>query len=1150
MSSKEFEMFSGQADKLAAQGRLEEAVDMYQRALQIEPHNAVVRHNIINIYMKGGEFEATVAEYLAWAKSCQERGMVDDALSVYQELINLENQAAKKSFLMGQRGAVGDVIKELVSSVRVEVFYNVGVLLQAKGHFDDSIEYLKACLELAPPESAARIHMVLGQAYMKKGMDKEAVGEFQEVVRLAPMDAAYAYEMLGEIYIRGGRTPQGTIVWFRNAGDLYIKNNQVLDTIRVFERILNFEPRNKDVLGRLGEIYSQRGQMDKATECCLRLASIYSDEGFLDKVVVLYEKLIEWVPDNSEIRRKLISIYREILEMDSGNLSARHKLIGLLLNDGSAEEAIPEFLLLASTYLEKGMLKEGLSVCEKMLDIDPDNIKANEIVGEIHYRQGDTDVALDQFLHVVKLLREQGKDEDASLLNKELVKKFPQQIELYYQQAIEEKEKGNYESAIKILDSIIRDNPSYKQAMFAKADILLKMDRWDSALEMYRKILELEPNHIEVRKILLERYLANDELNEALEETRLIAEHLFSKGDYKEVEILYRRILAFLPDNAELREKICEVQAARGHVEKAIAGYLVIFNIYRQFEMFDNALKMCNKILQLSPENLFAQRTVASLYRNIDPAQAVLKYAQLAEVYIAKTLDLAAADIFSEILDIEPSARNYRQKLIDIFVKKLKFEDATSHYRILLMDYLSEGENQNAKDIAREIIALQPFNLNMREEICSIYLEYDLMAEAIEILEELVHLYKDKDEADKVIEITRKLSELSERQGNRSLSWDYALKVAEAYYKNKQTELALNEFMAVLQSTLQFGEFEREELVFTRLEEIYFAEEKIDDGIIGFEKIVKDLIDDGHMDKGLVLQEQIEKIYEKKGDFDKAVEILGFIASQYEELGNYSESLRIKEAISSIYLDSNRIDDVVENYFSMIDLLLKQGLPSEAYEHFDKIEQWKPDNSEYLLRMADTMSSSGFMTESQPLFEKLLSINPDSYEAMSNLAIIHANKSEYSESIAYARKVLPKGLLSSVIKSYRKLVFDSFDEGNARIYLGRFYEAMGFYEEAVFEYMRASEMETSHLPALNAIGNVFFKQGFFELSIEQFKNILDLDAPDEEQQETRYNLAKAYFEQGLFEEALNMYQECYAIDIRFRDVAEQIAIVSDKLSLS
>lgn len=1148
MSSKEFEMFASQADRLATQGRLGEAIDMYQRALQIEPQNANVRRNIININMKDGRYADAVREYLEWARACQERGFIDDAFNVYQELINLESQAAKKNFLMGQRGASVDDIKKLISDVKVDVYYNMGVILQAKGHLDDSIEYLKSALEIAPTESTARIHMVLGQAYMKKGMDKEAVGAFQEVVRLAPSEAAYAYEMLGEIYIRGGRTPQGTIVWFRNAGDLYIKNNQLLDTIRVFERILNFEPRNKDILARLGEIYAQKGQMEEAVETFLKLAKIYTEEGLLDKVVVLYEKLSEWLPENGEIRKSLISIYRDMLGVDAGNLSVRHKLIGILLNDGSAEEAIPEFLSLASIYLEKGMSKEGLSVIQKMLDIDPNNLKANEILGEIYYRQGRSDMALDQYLHVVKILREKGDEEGANRLNKELVKKFPQQIDLYYQQAIEERERGNFDSAIKILDGIIRDNPSYKQAMFTKADIMVKMNKWEQAYEVYQRILQLEPHHIEVRKILLEHYIGEAQLDRALAETNSIAEQLFNKGDYKEVETLYRRLLAFMPDNIDIRERLCDVQAARGHMEKAVNGYLIVFNIYRRMEIYDGALRMCNKIMELSPGNVLAQRTLASFYGQFNPAEALTRYAALVQFYLARTLDSAAADIIQEILVIQPDNRDYRQQLISIFVKQLKFEEATDHYRILLVDYLKSGDIEKAQETVREIIALQSFNLEMRREISEIYLEYGLVKEAMELLEELIHLYEDKGETEKVIDLNRQMSELALRIEQRFLSWDYSIKVAELLYGNGKRDEAVQEYLTVLEQMLERGDIERERILFPRMEEIFFKEDMVDSGIESLERIVSSLYEAEYIDRALILQEQIEKVYERKGDSEKARQLLNTLADKYEEIENYPESLRLKEALSLLYTGEEHVEDLIHVYFSIIELLLKQGMSSAACEYFERINELRPDNREYLLQISNMLFEAGAPEKSQPMLERILQLDPESYDAMSKLVIVHAGKGEMSEAIFYARRIIARGLLGSVLKAYRSIVMENEGDAGAHLSMGRFYEEMGFFEEAVFEYKKAASDSESRLLSLNTIGKVFLRQNFVSLAIKQFQKILDMGYPDEEQLDTRYNLAQAYVNADRLEDALIMYQECYAIDIRFRDVAEKISEISAKLA--
>ena len=1147
MASKEFEMFVEQADRLASQGRLEEAVDMYQRALSIVPNDVAVRHNVINIYIKSGEFEPAVSEYLQWAKVCQENGLIDDAIAVYNELNDLENQVSKKSFMMGQRSAVGDIIKELVGRVRPDVYYNVGVLLQAKGLIDSSIVYLKACLELSPPDSTARVHMVLGQAYMKKGMDREAIGEFQEVVRLAPMDAAYAYEMLGEIFIRGGRTPNSTVNWFRSASELYLKNSQILDAIRVFERILNFDARNKDVLTALSEIYSQRGQIDKSIDVCLKLAKIYEDEGLFDKVEAMYEQLTEWAPDNLDFRQKLIDIYRKILNADPGNLIARHKLISIFLNNGSTEEAIPEFLLLASTYLEKGMFQEGISVCEKMLDIDPENLKANETLGEIYFREGDSDRALDQFLHVVKLLRDRGDTEAADQLNKDLVKRFPQQIEIYYQQAIEEKEKGNFTSALSILDSLIKDNPQYKQAMFARADVFVKQNKWDEAFAQYNEILAIDPNYIEVRKILLEKYLADGDLDKALAESNEMALRLFNKGDYRESENLYRRMLTYLPDDPEIREKICEVQSERGHIEKAMSGYLIIYEIYFRKNDIQHAIDICNKILKLSPENVFAKRKLADLYKNSDPKKAVEIYSDVANFYMDKKLEKPAADIFGEILEISPEENDIRQKLIGIYIKQVRFEEATSHYRYLLMDYLKIGNYPKARETVKDIIALQPFDLAMREELGAIYIDYNLLSEAMEIFEELVHGYTEKGDSQKVIDLNLKLEQLASKQKNRSLAWDYSIKAAELYYKDEKYDEATEKYLSTLKQMIEYDEYDREAVVFDSLIGIYKFRDNIDEGIAKLDSIAHEFIESGDIDKSLVLFEQIEKVYENNKEFEKALKVLDFLSSHYEELGDISESLRVRQSMSDLYFnldknDGNRKDDIVENYFTMIDLALKRDMPSEACTYYDEIDKIKPNDSPSVLRMAQILFNANFMNESLPFFERLLEIDPNSHEAMSHLAIIHANNSNYDQAIVYASKILTIGNIASVIKEYRKMVFENSSEGEAHMNLGKFYEALGFPEEAVAEYNEATKTENSKVEAQNQIGSIFLKQKFYNLAISQFQNILAEGIDDEErEQATRYNLAEAFFCQEQYEEALTMYEECYAVDISYRDVEEKIA---------
>lgn len=100
-------------------------------------------------------------------------------------------------------------------------------------------------------------HTRLAEAYLARGMVKEALGEFQEVVRLAPRDAAFAYEKLGEIFERLRKPAASIAVWYRNAGEAYCQRGELADAVRAYEAALRHVPTDKAVRAALEELYTE-----------------------------------------------------------------------------------------------------------------------------------------------------------------------------------------------------------------------------------------------------------------------------------------------------------------------------------------------------------------------------------------------------------------------------------------------------------------------------------------------------------------------------------------------------------------------------------------------------------------------------------------------------------------------------------------------------------------------------------------------------------------------------------------------------------------------------------------------------------------------------------------------------------------------------
>ncbi|MBM3463772.1 MAG: tetratricopeptide repeat protein, partial [Armatimonadetes bacterium] len=220
--SDEFDKALAQVNALVTQGKWDEALALKEQLLKVQPQNIALYQQYCQLAEKKGDIQKAVTGYLKWAQVCQSQGKLDDALKLYQNVLNMEQAGDRKGPFKGA-GANPERIREFIGQYRTDISLQMGSIFLHKNQADEAIKYLKLALDSPIGAQDARVHTLLGIAYMQKNMDKEAIGEFQEVVRLAPTEAAFAYEKLGEIFIRGGKPPQSTIVWFRNAGDLYLR---------------------------------------------------------------------------------------------------------------------------------------------------------------------------------------------------------------------------------------------------------------------------------------------------------------------------------------------------------------------------------------------------------------------------------------------------------------------------------------------------------------------------------------------------------------------------------------------------------------------------------------------------------------------------------------------------------------------------------------------------------------------------------------------------------------------------------------------------------------------------------------------------------------------------------------------------------------
>ena len=179
---------------LAQQGRHQEAVEAYERALEIEPDYGFAHNNLGNALDKVGRHEEAIGHF---RKALE----LDPAYSEAHH--NLTN-------VLVEENRLEEALEHAREAVRLrpdfaEAQNNLGNLLTRRGDAAEGVSHYRSALELKP--GYAEAHNNLANALVALGRLREAISHYSEAIRIRPdyPDARRNRELvLMELTRRGG----------------------------------------------------------------------------------------------------------------------------------------------------------------------------------------------------------------------------------------------------------------------------------------------------------------------------------------------------------------------------------------------------------------------------------------------------------------------------------------------------------------------------------------------------------------------------------------------------------------------------------------------------------------------------------------------------------------------------------------------------------------------------------------------------------------------------------------------------------------------------------------------------------------------------------------------------------------------------------
>jgi len=361
----------------------------------------------------------------------------------------------------------------------------------------------------------------------------------------------------------------------------------------------------------------------------------------------------------------------------------------------------------AEKYVQQGKIQNAISEYEKVLKNDPKDLTVTNTVGDLYSRLGDAEKATECFKTVGDAYATQGFTVKAIAMYKKISKLKPslesmlKLAELYTQQGLFNDARAQY---------------------LQVAEEFLKGSDFDSAVRIFQKILEMDPENANMRIRLAEVYVRLGKKNDAWQILSATVETLRSKGALSAAEEVLQRMLKLDPGSSYALLIQGRNLLESGDAEAAIAVLQKVSDLDSNPDGLRDLLKAYLKTGRLSDAGTLAGKLLSvhndlgSISTFIDALMQAGQYENALQVYEQHAERLLAEDSEKVLKNLHSVIGHVRdnsaclEKLLDLFQKAGETTHITEVIELLAHASVQSGNLPRARDLYHRLATMEPGN--------------------------------------------------------------------------------------------------------------------------------------------------------------------------------------------------------------------------------------------------------------------------------------------------------------------------------------------------------------------------------------------------------------------------------------------------------
>lgn len=388
------------AQKLAAKGRIDKAIEEWQKLIAETPNDGNIYNTIGDLHLKANHTKDAIAAYLKAADAFRGAGFELKSIAVYKKIVKIDPSRMdvyeKLADVHAERGLVANAVEDYL---RVAKHYAKESNMQA------SIAVYRKLANLDPKNFAVR--QKLAEICQKWGLAKEAVEEYNKVLSICK-----DRQMTSEA-------------------------QQVVD--QVLENSHDF---SREAVASANKAASDQKNQSSVPSPVTEAAPSSQERPSPPSEPSVSEPILTPAPDPAPEEAPALSVRME-KALQGGDWSAAERLLAELQDQSveafaylekwvdyfierdSSSKAFPILQKAVSLAESHQLLSESRSLIQRYLAANPEQVSAHKLLAESFEKSGEEGEAIQSHIKIISLLHQQRSMADAQIYYEQIKSRLP-----------------------------------------------------------------------------------------------------------------------------------------------------------------------------------------------------------------------------------------------------------------------------------------------------------------------------------------------------------------------------------------------------------------------------------------------------------------------------------------------------------------------------------------------------------------------------------------------------------------------------------------------------------------------------------------------------------------------------------------------------